>query len=231
MIRFGAFLKTARQQGFITAVLRTRFVRPRIWRAAELIYWHDYTWTTTTWFGVPILKYPADAWTYQEIIFDTRPDLIIETGTAHGGSALFFASLLDLQGRGQVVTIDILAGSRPVHPRVHYISGSSVSEDTLALVRDFSANADRVMVVLDSDHSEKHVYAELMAYHKFVTVGCYLVVEDTNINGHPVYKNHGPGPMEALAKFLPDHSEFQSDPFRERLGLTAHPNGFLRRHT
>jgi cephalosporin hydroxylase len=230
MSRVKNFLSTVRSEGLEQAVLRTRFVRPWIKRAFEIIYWHDYTWNSTKWLGVPALKYPSDAWSYQEIIYDTKPDLIIETGTKYGGSALYFASLFDLLGAGRIVTIDIEPdGSRPVHPRIHYLTGSSTSEEIVKCVDQLASQAKRIMVILDSDHSEKHVREELRAYHRFVSKGCYLVVEDTNVNGHPVAHTHGPGPMEAIATFLPEHPEFQTDPERERLGITAHPKGFLKR--
>jgi len=230
MSRASRFFDAVRDEGFTQAVLRTRFVRPWVMRAFEIIYWHDYTWTTTKWMGVPALKYPSDAWSYQEIVYETKPDLIIETGTNQGGSALFFASLFDLLGAGRIVTIDIDdRKDRPVHPRIQYLTGSSTSAEIIQSVEQIAAKASRIMVILDSDHSEKHVFEELRLYHRFVTPGCYLIVEDTNVNGHPVCHKHGPGPMEARARFLPDHPEFETDLSRERLGITAHPKGFLKR--
>jgi len=180
--------------------------------------------------GLPVMKYPGDAWTYQEIIFDTKPDLIIETGTHQGGSALFLAHMCDLLGKGRVVTVDIEARpGRPVHPRITYVTGSSVAPDIRERVAVAAAGANTVMVILDSDHSASHVYDELIAYSSFVTPGAYLICEDTNVNGHPVYKKHGPGPMEALERFLPQHPEFEIDASRESAAMTAHPGGFLRR--
>lgn len=87
------------------------------------------------------------------------------------------------------------------------------------------------MVNLDSDHSADHVFKELVAYAPFVTPGSYLVCEDTNVNGHQVHKKHGPDPTEALHRFLPDHQEFEVDRTRESAGMTAHPQGFLRRRS
>ena len=230
MGRLNSFWDSVRAGGFAQAVLRTRYVRPWIKRAFELTYYHDYTWNSTKWMGIPAMKYPSDAWSYQEILYETRPDLIIETGTNEGGSALFFASLFDFLGAGQIVTIDLEhLPTCPVHPRIHYLIGSSTAPDILSEVKKFAAQARRVMVILDSDHSEKHVYEELGLYSPFVAAGCYLIVEDTNINGHPVAASFGPGPMEALRRFLPAHPEFRTDLARERLGITAHPHGFLRR--
>lgn len=116
--RLGVLLEECRAHGLGQLVLRSRFVRPLITRAAENVFWHGYTWAGTTWMGVPAMKYAGDAWTYQEIIFDLKPDLIIEIGTNRGGSALFLAHMCDLVGKGRVVIIDIedLPG-RPAHPR------------------------------------------------------------------------------------------------------------------
>src|SRR5580765_6266025 len=125
--RMRALFDEWKLHGGAQLVLRSRFVRPLISRAAEIIFWHGHEWTGTTWMGVPAMKYPGDAWTYQEIIFDTKPDLIIETGTNRGGSALFLAHMFDLVGKGRVMTIDIESRSGlPVHPRITYLTGSSV---------------------------------------------------------------------------------------------------------
>ena len=194
-------------------------------------------WNSTHWLGVPILKLPSDLWMYHEVIWETRPDLIVETGTARGGSALFFANLFDLMGvPGRVITVDVAhcPEGYPEHPRIDFITGSSTSPQTIATIRAQIRPADRVMVVLDSDHSESHVRGELDLYSHLVSPGCYLVVEDTNVNGHPVYRTHGPGPMEALTDFLASSSgrAFVSDHARDRkYGFTFHPRGWLRRRT
>ena len=122
-------------------------------------------WNHTHWLGVPILKLPSDLWMYHEVVWETRPDLIVETGTARGGSALFFATLLDLMGSsGRVVTVDVVSQEYPRHPRIQFITGSSTSPETVAMVRAQIRPADRVMVVLDSDHSQVHVRKELELY-------------------------------------------------------------------
>jgi cephalosporin hydroxylase len=188
------------------------------------------TWTTTTWLGVGVLKCPLDLWEYQEIIYELRPDLIVETGTAKGGSALYFASVCDLIGNGDILTIDIAhASALPQHPRITYLTGSSVDPSVVAQVYERAGQANTVMVVLDSDHSAAHVAAELDAYAPIVTHGSYLVVEDTNVNGHPVYGWHGPGPMEAVEQFLAGTAEFVADRSREKLLLTFNPSGWLQR--
>lgn len=188
------------------------------------------TWARTFWRGHLVLKCPLDLWIYQEILVDTRPDLIVETGTFGGGSAYFLASICDLLGHGEVVTIDVdRQRGLPDHPRITYVVGSSVAEDVLAAVRGRADAAERVMVILDSDHSRDHVLRELEAYGPLVTPGCYLVVEDTNVNGHPVRADHGPGPMEALRDFLQTTDDFEVDLAREKLLLTFNPSGYLRR--
>jgi cephalosporin hydroxylase len=183
----------------------------------------------TYWLGVPLQKSPLDCWIYQEIITDIRPDLIVETGTDLGGSALFFASICDLVGHGQVVSIDVRTPPRIAHDRIRFIQGDSTSEDVLDQVRTATLQSTRTMVVLDSDHSKSHVRRELDRYREFVTVGSYLVVEDTNVNGHPVLPEHGPGPFEAVQEFLPEHSEFEVDRSREKFLLTYFPGGYLKR--
>ena len=137
-------------------------------------------WFGTFWLGRHVYKCPTDLWMYQEILHDTRPDLIIETGTFSGGSALFLASMCDLIGGGRIVTIDVEPqDDLPVHPRIKYLAGSSVAPDILEQVREEASGDDRVMVILDSDHSKDHVLAELREYAPLVSDDCYLIVEDT----------------------------------------------------
>jgi len=188
------------------------------------------TWGNTFWFGARVLKCPLDLWVYQELIAELRPELIIETGTYAGGSALFLASICDLISRGEVITIDVRdEPGRPVHPRITYLTGSSVSGPIVAEVGRRAGERSPVLVILDSDHSRDHVRKELEAYAPFVTRGSYIVVEDTNVNGHPVYPDFGPGPMEAVDAFLASYPEFQIDAAREKFLLTFNPRGFLRR--
>lgn len=149
---------------------------------------------------------------------------------AYGGSAYYFASLFDLLGKGRVVTIDILPiPSRPQHSRITYLLGSSTFEETLRQVRDGIHPGERVMVVLDSDHHADHVKREMEDYSPLVCSGCYLVVEDTDINGNPVLPGSGPGPNEAVHEFLGTHKDFVQDFSREYLGVTYFPGGWLKR--
>jgi cephalosporin hydroxylase len=182
-----------------------------------------------SWFGHELLKCPLDLWIYQELLLRTRPDVVVETGTWCGGSALYLAMILDHLGQGRVITIDVDAKpDRPQHPRISYFTGSSVDPAILTQVREAVGN-DRAMVILDSDHSEAHVYAELMAFSPLVHPGNYLVVEDTNVNGHPVWSDFGPGPMEAVEKFLSKNDEFLVDERCERFLMTLNPKGYLKR--
>ena len=167
----------------------------------KLYYYSSNTWlNNTSWLGVPAQKCPLDLWVYQEILYDVKPDVIIEAGTYKGGSALYLASIFDLIGKGRVITIDIAKQNedRPVHDRVTYLLGSSTSDEIVHKVEELVRPTDKVMVVLDSDHSAKHVLEELRIYHKYVTPGSFLIVEDGNINGNPILPDSGPGPGEAL---------------------------------
>lgn len=203
--------------------------------AFHKLYYNDYenTWETTTFLGTKILKNPCDLWIYQELIWGIKPDLIIETGTAHGGSGLYLASLCDLVHNGMVITIDIVGTAvypyRPQHPRLIYLKADSSKSETASFVRDRTLDPKRVMVILDSNHEKDHVLNELDIWGPFVTPGSYLIVEDTNIHGNPVVPEHGPGPHEALEEWLPNHPEFVREPRCERYRLTFNPGGYLRR--
>jgi cephalosporin hydroxylase len=188
------------------------------------------TWKDTTFLGVTTWKVPLDLWVYQELLAELRPGLIIETGTAHGGSALYLATMCETLGGGEVVSVDIGHWpDRPAHPRLTYLTASSTDPEVVAQVAERAASAGAVLVVLDSDHSRDHVLAELRAYAPMVTPGSYLVVEDTNINGHPVYEAFGPGPMEAVQDFLMERDDFEVDHSREKFLFTFNPGGWLRK--
>ena len=188
------------------------------------------TWKNTRWLNVDAYKTPLDLWIYQELIVAIRPKLIVETGTAAGGSAFFLATVCDAVGCGEILSIDVddRAG-RPVHERVTYIAGSSTAPETLELVADRVEGKEPVLVILDSDHRRDHVLAELREYSRFVTPASYLVVEDTNLNGHPVVPDYGPGPLEAVRDFLAEQNEFALDTEKEKFFLTFNSGGYLRR--
>jgi cephalosporin hydroxylase len=188
------------------------------------------TWMNTTWMGHRLWKCPLDLWIYQELIHRTRPELIIETGTAEGGSGFFLADMCERVGCGQVITVDVVPVNGPRHDRLTYLTGSSTDP---AIVRYIESEADRyghsAMVILDSDHTEAHVLGELRLYSPLVGVGQYLIVEDTAINGHPLMPNFGPGPMEAVETFLTETESFIVDQGCEKFLATFHPSGFLKR--
>jgi cephalosporin hydroxylase len=188
------------------------------------------TWQNTFWIGTPIWKFPLDLWVYQEICTEIRPDVIIESGTYKGGSALFLAHVCDALGKGAVVSIDIESRpDRPQHPRITYIHGPSTSSLVVKEMQNIAHNASVVLVILDSDHSKDHVLREMELFAPLVTVGSYLIVEDTNLNGHPVVPEFGPGPMEAVREFLQKNHDFAVDSSREKFFLTTNPSGYLKR--
>lgn len=191
---------------------------------------HHRIWEQTKWMGYPVLKTPADLWNYQEILFDVKPELVIETGTYASGTTLFLAHLMDVLGKGRIVSIDIKEQSvRAQHPRITYITGSSAD---LTVVQAASAHRvadESCLVILDSDHSKGHVAKEMALFAPLVTVGSYMIVEDSNVNGHPVYPSFGPGPYEAIEEFLATRSSFVPDRSREKFLVSWNPKGYLRR--
>jgi cephalosporin hydroxylase len=211
---------------------RRAAVSRAIVRAFHRLYYYspERTFRETYWFGHSVKKCPFDLWVYQEMLHELRPDFIVETGTRFGGSARFFASICDLLDQGRIVSVDIdPAAVRPEHPRITYLEGSSTAPEIVAQVRETVGAAQSVLVVLDSDHSCAHVLEELRAYAGLVTPGSYVVVEDTNVNGHPVRPDFGPGPMEAVDLFLRERADFSIDGAREKFFLSFNPRGYLRR--
>ena len=193
------------------------------------MYYNSGNWTRTKWHGITTLKTPLDLWIYQEIMSDIKPDFVIETGTNCGGSAFFMAHVMYVIGKGNIITIDIEKKPRPKHQRIKYITGSSTDEKILENVKSLTENSESIMVILDSDHTENHVTKELNLYSSFVTKGSYLIVEDTNINGNPVLKDFGPGPMEALEKFIAKNTNYEIDKTKEKFFLTCNPKGYLKK--
>jgi cephalosporin hydroxylase len=181
------------------------------------------------WFGYETVKCPLDLWIYQELLVKTRPDIVIETGTWCGGSALYIAMVLEQIGDGEVITIDVAPKpNRPEHENIKHLTGSSTDQVIVAEVTR-QVGDKRAMVILDSDHRSSFVYDELIAYSPLVQVGDYMIVEDTNVNGHPTWPDFGPGPMEAVERFLRENDEFVIDRRCERFLMTLNPAGYLRR--
>ena len=192
------------------------------------------TFSTTTWLGVQLVKTPNDMVVMQQIVNETRPDLIIETGVYLGGSALLFASLMDMLGiDGRVLAVDVdLAAVRPrvrEHPKIELLEGSSTDPEIVSRIRAEASNHERVMVDLDADHRAHHVLEELRTYSPLVTPGCYLIVEDGFLGGRPVRPDAVPGPSEALDAWFGEDPPFEPDRWHERYLLTQNPRGYLRR--
>lgn len=188
------------------------------------------TWRNTYWMGMPLWKLPLDLWIYQEMIYELKPDLIVETGTSRGGSALFMANMFDLIGKGRIVTVDIEElPNRPTHARITYLTGSSIDDQIIAKIKSLIKPGEKVMVVLDSLHRKHHVDRELELYGQMVTPGSYMILEDTYLNGYPVRSDFGPGPMESVREYLKKHPEFAVDKTREKFFVTWNPNGYLKR--
>jgi cephalosporin hydroxylase len=186
-------------------------------------------WMFTNWLGTQVIKCPLDLWIYQEILSETRPDVIVETGTWTGGSALYLASICDLLGHGRVITIDIQdRPERPSHSRITYVTGNSVDPEVIDGVREEIGADQTTMVILDSDHSTQHVLAELRAYAPLVSAGGYLIAEDTvaTMMIPPVPDS---GPLEAVQRFLAENPEFSVDEGCEKFLMSWHSGGFLRR--
>lgn len=212
------------------------------WRAMALErkYMNNFSWL-----GRPLIQLPMDAMALQEVIWAVQPDLIIETGVAHGGSVVLSASMLELIGHGEVVgvDIDIRAHNRAAieaHPLAHRISllqGSSVDPAVVAQVRALAAGKKKVLVCLDSNHTHEHVLAELQAYADLVSVGSYCIVFDTFVEDMPddyVWTDRpwgkGNNPKTAVWEWIKEHPEFVIDKsVEDRLLVTSAPDGFLQR--
>jgi cephalosporin hydroxylase len=203
----------------------------------ELLYFSAVWVDRTRWRGIPIAKLPTDLWVYQELLFDLQPDLIIETGTAHGGSAAFMAAMLDCNQRGRIITIDPHHyDNRPSHPRVEYWNGSSTDPVLVERLKPIAAGCATVMVVLDSAHSTDHVRSEIALYAPLVTLGSYLIVEDGFVDGNPLVPNYVDqydsgkgGPQTAIQELLATSDAFQVDVTRHKFLVTFNPNGYLKR--
>jgi cephalosporin hydroxylase len=197
-----------------------------------------------TWLDRPIIQLPADIVAMQEIIWDVKPDLIIETGIAHGGSLIFYASMMELLGgNGEVLGIDIEIREHnrieiqknKMFKRITLIEGSSIDEKIVKRVDEFAKDKQRVLVALDSKHTHKHVLKELQLYSPLVRKGSYIVVSDTLIEDLPDNMfidrpwNKGNSPKTAVWKFLKNNNRFVIDKqIEDRLLITSNPDGYLK---
>lgn len=219
----------------------------RQWVRVAFAVRHSYTFT---WLGRPVIQLPEDLLRVQELIVATRPDVIVETGVAHGGTAVFYASLCELCGNGRVIAVDVeirphnrrAIEAHAQAPRIALIEGSSTDPATVSAVKARIQPGERVMVVLDSRHDRAHIAGELEAYAELVAPGCYLIVNDGIIsdlsdlpNGKPAWRHDNA--HAAIEAFLAAHDEFElgAPPwaFNEstitRSAVSHWPAGYLRR--
>jgi cephalosporin hydroxylase len=212
--------------------LARRFCAPVVHRLffADLIH-KTANFSSVKWLGHPIWQNILDLWIIQETIAEVKPELLIECGTNRGGSSLFYANLFDLMGKGFVVTIDVEKLHNLSHPRVTYLLGSSTSPAIVETVRNRVANCQGpVLVILDSEHSQKHVAGELEAYSPLVTPGSYCLVQDGVIDTFRDFRAGRPGPLPAILAFLKSSNDFEVDEERStRFFISHHPHGWLRR--
>lgn len=203
-----------------------------------------------SWMGRPIIQYPQDMVALQEIIWEVKPDLIIETGIAHGGSLIFSASMLTLLEscqeieNGKVLGIDIdirehnrrAIDAHPMSTKITMFEGSSIDDTIIQKVQEFVKSAKRVLVCLDSNHTHEHVLAELQAYSQFVSSGSYCIVFDTVIEDLPENSfpdrpwDKGNNPKTAVREFLKSNDSFEIDKnIENKLLITVASDGYLKR--
>lgn len=199
----------------------------------NMYYGSSHTWNngSTKYMGIPCFQNPLDMWIFQEIIHETRPTVIIECGSYMGGTSLFFAHTMDnAKIDGSIFSIDVHDKSMANHPKIIKLIGMSTSAMIFRAVSEGISDDDKVMVVLDSDHSTENVLNEMQIYSNTVSKGCYMVVMDSNVGGNPVnipeLKN---GPMQAIYSFLKLDDRFEIDIAKEKFYFTFCPNGWLRR--
>jgi cephalosporin hydroxylase len=214
---------------------------------ASLIPKYSYNFS---WLGRPIIQYPQDIIAMQEIIWQVQPDLIVETGIAHGGSLVFSAAMLELVAAcggpkdAEVLGIDIdirphnrrAIEEHPMYKRITMIEGSSIAPEVIAQVHTRCKSRRRVLVCLDSNHTHDHVLSELKAYAPLTTVGSYCVVFDTIVEDMPAELSGdrpwrpGSNPKTAVWEYLKHHPEFEIDKkIENKLLITVAPDGYLKR--
>lgn len=198
-------------------------------------YYDTEVWKTTTFLGLPCLKSVSDMWAYQEIISSLRPALIIEFGTFSGASALYFSIIKQsVNTTGAILSVDVDHSNVPPmlmqSKAIEFITDSSTSPAVTSRIKELTQQfPGPIFAILDSDHSEKHVFNEMLSLRDILKPGDYLVVEDSNVNGHPVFPEHGAGPMEAIIAYLEKYpDDYDTDTGREeKFGFTFAPRGFL----
>lgn len=210
-----------------------------IWTKASC---HQKVMYEPTWLGIPIIQFPEDILMMQELIWKVRPDVIVEAGVAHGGSAVFYASILEIIGKGRIIGVDVeirqynkvAIKSHPMSKRIQLIEGSSVDKAVFKKIVSLIKKGEKVLVVLDSNHSYEHVKKELNLYYGIVSNDSYLVAMDGAQglvwdipSGKKEWKEDNP--LRAINEFLNEHSDWEADPNFNRLPVTSNPNGYLKR--
>ena len=198
-------------------------------------YYNTRVFDTTTFLGVKCQKSVSDMWNYQEILWALKPSLVVEFGTLYGGSALFFSSLLQaIHPHSRVLTVDVahhlVAEATRTSPHIEMLTASSIDPRVNERIRQLrEAYPGPVFAILDSAHRKTHVLDELLHMREVLRRGDYLIVEDGNINGHPVLPGWGEGPLEAVLEYQARHpGDYVRDLQRERkFGFTFAPQGFL----
>lgn len=208
-------------------------------RSSELRYSYNFKWM-----GLPIIQLPQDIVAMQELIWSTQPDVIVETGIARGGSAVFYASLMELIGKGKVVSVELdlrdsnrqALENHPMRKRIEILDGDAIAEDTAARVQSRIRPGDTVLVCLDSNHTHEHVLRELQLYGPMVSVGSYMVVFDTVVEVLPEPKEKtrpwgkGDNPWTAVQEFLRIDDRFKIlDDYDSKLAVSYAQNGYLQR--
>ncbi len=201
-----------------------------IMRLANIIYFKNKAYENSYWAGIKTAKNPMDMWVYQEIIHNLQVDLVIETGTYFGGSALYFAHIFDIIGAGKVVSVDLqIPKDLPQHPRIEYIEGSSVDRSVLKQIESIHKAASSTMVILDSDHRKNHKLMELSLYSKFVSPNSYMIAEDSCFDFYPAWPEFGEGPAHAVKEFMENNANFTIDRNMEKHLITFSPKAFLKK--
>jgi cephalosporin hydroxylase len=210
--------------------------REEVFDAYHRWYYEKPVWITTKFLGVPCLKSVCDLWNYQEILAELKPRIVVEFGTNEGGSTLYFAEIMKLiDPLSTVLSVDIdhshVADVIRLHPHIELLTADTTSECVAERVRALRyAFPERpAFFILDSDHSKAHVVRELQQLRAITRPGDYVIVEDGNINGHPVLPGWGEGPWEALDQYIAEHpDDYEPDLSREtKFGWTFAPRGFL----
>lgn len=225
-----------KREGSVKPLRREEYDRAYRMSLREWLIHHqkEIVFESVSWMGIKTWKNPLDAWIYQEILHEVRPDVVVEIGSQYGGSTKYFADLLDLMGHGEVISIDPHREEYGLtHKRVLALKGKSSDRNILAQVGEYCTEK-KVFVIQDGDHSKAQVLTDLENYSPFVSVGSYFVVEDGIVDlFHSEdglgFREEDPGPLAAIEEFLSRHVEFIVDKSRERYVLTYNPKGFLKR--